>query len=81
MKDLTYHDVVLPGRVVRELNPGADRVEVILSEDHSPPEPDDVVVAGHEVHTLVIHLTETQPVSSTAKSQQQTPQYITSRPQ
>ena len=54
--DLTYHDVVLPGRVVGELNPGTDRVEIILGEDHASPEPDDVVVTGHEVDTLVIHL-------------------------
>ena len=56
---LTYHDVVLPCGVVGELDPRADGVEVILGEHNTAPEPDDVVVTGNEVDTLVVDLTET----------------------
>ena len=45
-RGLTYHDVVLPGRVIGELYPGADRVEVVLGKHNSFPEPD---------HDYVIH--------------------------
>ena len=31
-------------------------MEVVLDHGHALPEPDDVVVAGHEVDALVVHL-------------------------
>ena len=46
--------------MIFELDPRADGVEVILDHRHAFPEADDVVVAGQEVETLVIHLAEKQ---------------------
>ena len=57
---LTDHNIVFPSCIIRELNPGADCVEVILGEDNSFTEANDVVMSGYKVMTLIVHLAETR---------------------